>query len=587
MGEHRSARQDGPGDAGPDGPGPGRAGGGDARGHGGGGAVRVVVTGTQEVRQIAIDPAAVDPAEVEMLQDLVLAAVTDALARSKGLRRREDGRGDRRDGPPGARRSAGPALNTHRTGSVTGLIAPVARLIEEFNELPGVGPKTAQRLTYHVLPQPDREARGLAEAPLRSRRRWPTARPAGTSPIAGSTPAPSVPIRRDATRICVVEEPLDVLAIDRTGEYHGRYHVLHGAISPMDGIGPERIRARELVARADGGGLEEMILATNPNLEGEATAMYLADLLGTSVPECPASRGAAGRRRPRVRRRRDPHPVAAGSPAGRAVLRSVRRAGTAARRADSPLVLALDIGSSSVRAGLHDRWGRSLQGTEVQVPYAWDISPTGAVRLAVQTLADLVGEALDQLVAVAGALTPRSWPAASPASSTASGPRWRRPADDARPLLGRRDQCRRSGHSRTQVDPDRVHRVSGVPIHAAAGPLAWFGCEGAAGDQAMGRLSRAGGRTVDRAGAVSRSMASGTGLFDRARKGGPPESAREAGHRSWGPATARGRRRIARPALADRRAALAAARRPSWFAAWGDGSCGDVGLGAGYRGRPR
>jgi recombination protein RecR len=89
--------------------------------------------------------------------------------------------------------------------------------------------------------------------------------------------------RRDATRICVVEEPLDVLAIERTAEFHGRYHVLHGAISPLDGIGPDRIRARELVTRVSDGSVTEVILATNPNLEGEATAMYLADLLADHV----------------------------------------------------------------------------------------------------------------------------------------------------------------------------------------------------------------------------------------------------------------------------------------------------------------
>ncbi len=89
--------------------------------------------------------------------------------------------------------------------------------------------------------------------------------------------------RRESSRICVVEEPLDVLAIERTGEFHGRYHVLHGAISPIDGIGPERLRTRELLGRATAGGIEEVILATNPNLEGEATAMYLADLLRPHV----------------------------------------------------------------------------------------------------------------------------------------------------------------------------------------------------------------------------------------------------------------------------------------------------------------
>jgi recombination protein RecR len=168
---------------------------------------------------------------------------------------------------------------------MAGLIAPVARLIEAFNRLPGVGPKTAQRLTYHVLRSPTDEARALAEALVAAKEQV-----AYCSTCWNITDIDVDPCvicadpQRDATRICVVEEPLDVLAIERTREFRGRYHVLHGAISPMDGIGPERIRARELVARANGGGLEEIILATNPTLEGEATAMYLADLLGTSVP---------------------------------------------------------------------------------------------------------------------------------------------------------------------------------------------------------------------------------------------------------------------------------------------------------------
>ena len=168
---------------------------------------------------------------------------------------------------------------------MAGLIAPVARLIEAFNRLPGVGPKTAQRLTYHVLRSPTDEARALAEASIAVKEQV-----AYCSTCWNITDIDVDPCvicadpQRDATRICVVEEPLDVLAIERTREFRGRYHVLHGAISPMDGIGPERIRARELIARASGGGLEEIILATNPTLEGEATAMYLADLLGTSVP---------------------------------------------------------------------------------------------------------------------------------------------------------------------------------------------------------------------------------------------------------------------------------------------------------------
>ncbi len=168
---------------------------------------------------------------------------------------------------------------------MAGLIAPVARLIEAFNRLPGVGPKTAQRLTYHVLRSPTDEARALAEALIAVKEQVAYCSTCWNITDVGVDPCViCADPQRDATRICVVEEPLDVLAIERTREFRGRYHVLHGAISPMDGIGPERIRARELVDRARNGGLEEVILATNPTLEGEATAMYLADLLGTSVP---------------------------------------------------------------------------------------------------------------------------------------------------------------------------------------------------------------------------------------------------------------------------------------------------------------
>jgi recombination protein RecR len=168
---------------------------------------------------------------------------------------------------------------------MAGLIAPVAKLIEAFNRLPGVGPKTAQRLTYHVLRSPTDEARALAEALIAVKEQVAYCSVCWNITEVGVDPCViCADPQRDATRICVVEEPLDVLAIVRTREFHGRYHVLHGAISPIDGIGPERIRARELVARAQDGGVEEVILATNPTLEGEATAMYLGDLLGDLVP---------------------------------------------------------------------------------------------------------------------------------------------------------------------------------------------------------------------------------------------------------------------------------------------------------------
>lgn len=150
----------------------------------------------------------------------------------------------------------------------------VTRLIDEFSRLPGIGPKTASRLTYYLLRSPDEQAESLAQAlhELKARTRF-------CSICFNITEADPCPIcsdeERDAATLCVVEEPLDVLAIERTREYRGRYHVLHGAISPVEGIGPENLRIRELVERMRGGLVREVILATNPSLEGEATAMYL------------------------------------------------------------------------------------------------------------------------------------------------------------------------------------------------------------------------------------------------------------------------------------------------------------------------
>ena len=167
---------------------------------------------------------------------------------------------------------------------MAGLIAPVARLIDEFSKLPGIGTKTAQRLTYHMLRTPADEARSLAAALVAVKEQVAYCGICCNITDIGVDPcAICADDRREANRICVVEEPLDVLAIERTGEFRGRYHVLHGAISPIDGIGPDQIRARELIRRAAAGGTDEVILATNPNLEGEATAMYLAELLAPHV----------------------------------------------------------------------------------------------------------------------------------------------------------------------------------------------------------------------------------------------------------------------------------------------------------------
>ena len=166
------------------------------------------------------------------------------------------------------------------------LIEPVAKLIEAFNRLPGIGPKTAQRLTYHLLRAPDAEARALASALVAVREEV-----VFCERCFNISDAPLCPIcrdpGRDAARLCVVEEPLDVLALERTGEFRGVYHVLHGAISPIDGVGPDRLKIRELLDRVDEAAAAtpfiEVILATNPTLEGEATAMYLDERLAGKV----------------------------------------------------------------------------------------------------------------------------------------------------------------------------------------------------------------------------------------------------------------------------------------------------------------
>jgi recombination protein RecR len=169
----------------------------------------------------------------------------------------------------------------------TAMIEPGARLIEAFNRLPGIGPKTAQRLTYHLLRAPDTEARTLAAALVDVRERV-----VFCERCFNISDAPLCPIcrdpGRDPRRLCIVEEPLDVLALERTAEFRGRYHVLHGAISPIDGIGPDRLKIAELLDRVDaardeGMPFEEVILATNPTLEGEATAMYLDERLAGKV----------------------------------------------------------------------------------------------------------------------------------------------------------------------------------------------------------------------------------------------------------------------------------------------------------------
>jgi recombination protein RecR len=160
---------------------------------------------------------------------------------------------------------------------VAALAPALARVIDEFVRLPGIGPKTAQRLALHLLKVPREEAAALADAVLALKdktRACALCYNVGEDELCG--------ICRDARRdpgiICVVEEPIDLIAIERTREFQGVYHVLGGSLSPLEGRGPDRIRGQELVARA-AAGTREVILATNPNVEGEATALYLQRLL--------------------------------------------------------------------------------------------------------------------------------------------------------------------------------------------------------------------------------------------------------------------------------------------------------------------
>jgi len=152
--------------------------------------------------------------------------------------------------------------------------APIVRLIEELHKLPGIGSKTAQRLAYHLIRTSKDEALALADAIAAVREQV-----VFCSQCLNITDTDPCAIcndpRRDRTKLCVVEQPLDILALERTRAYAGLYHVLHGAISPIDGVGPRDLKVQQLVDRLAQGGFQELVLATNPNLEGEATATYV------------------------------------------------------------------------------------------------------------------------------------------------------------------------------------------------------------------------------------------------------------------------------------------------------------------------
>jgi recombination protein RecR len=155
---------------------------------------------------------------------------------------------------------------------------PVAKLVEEFQKLPGIGHKSAQRLAFHVINMPMEKVQKLSESILEAKQK--TRYCSICSNLTDVDPCPLCSgTSRDKAVICVVQDARDVVAMERTREFKGLYHVLHGAISPMQGIGPEDIRIKELISRLGSGEVKEVILATNPNVEGEATAMYISKLI--------------------------------------------------------------------------------------------------------------------------------------------------------------------------------------------------------------------------------------------------------------------------------------------------------------------
>ena len=175
--------------------------------------------------------------------------------------------------------------------SIPGAAAPFAKLIQEFNKLPGIGPKSAQRLTYHIVRLPIEEVEALSESLLGVKNnivfcaRCQNISEKDPCAICGNP-------NRDSNTICIVEEPLDILALERARCFNGLYHVLHGIISPINGIGPNDLKIRELLDRMKHEDITEIIIATNPTIEGEATAMYIQRLI--SPLEIPITRLARG-----------------------------------------------------------------------------------------------------------------------------------------------------------------------------------------------------------------------------------------------------------------------------------------------------
>lgn len=158
-------------------------------------------------------------------------------------------------------------------------VGVIARLMSELGKLPGIGPKTAERLTHHLLASPRADVLALADA-LRAIKEQIRLCPDCCNPTEHDRCAICADSRRNAAQICVVEQPRDLTALERSGSYRGLYHVLHGRLAPLEGVGPEQLTIDRLLARVRSGQVEEVIMATNPTTEGDGTALYLSSLLG-------------------------------------------------------------------------------------------------------------------------------------------------------------------------------------------------------------------------------------------------------------------------------------------------------------------
>ena len=272
----------------------------------GGGMVKVVMTGDMHLESIAIDPDAVDPEDVEMLQDMVVAAVNEALRSAQELAESKlGGLGEGFD-PMSALDALGlGGMGGCRAGfrAASPTAPPVARRSScshprssasspSWRSCPGIGQRTAQRLAFHILRASGEDAAALAAA-IRDVKEKITLCEVCFNLAEGPRCAVCLDERRDAELICVVEEPGDVIPIERTHEYRGRYHVLGGALSPIDGVEPEDLKLAQLYARVDAG-VREVILATNPTTTGEATALHVAAALHERAPDVTVTRLASG-----------------------------------------------------------------------------------------------------------------------------------------------------------------------------------------------------------------------------------------------------------------------------------------------------